>query len=64
VALAFSLPHGPERDALVTITYYGIMTFSILVQGLTVGKLVRQFMVTAKQEDLHSTSESARESEQ
>jgi len=61
VALALSLPHGPERDALVTITY-GIMTFSILIQGLTVGKLVRRFMATASQEDLQSTSESARES--
>ena len=42
VALALSLPNGPERNALVTITY-GIMSFSILVQGLSVGKLVRFF---------------------
>jgi len=43
VALALSLPFGPERNALVTITY-GIMAFSILVQGLSVGKMVRRFM--------------------
>ena len=43
VALALSLPAGLERDALVTVTY-GIMAFSILVQGLTVGGLVERFM--------------------
>lgn len=42
VALALSLPLGPERDLLVTITYC-IMAFSILVQGLTVGRLVQYF---------------------
>ncbi len=46
VALALSLPHGVERNALVTITY-GIMVFSILVQGLSVGRLVRRFMEPA-----------------
>lgn len=42
VALALSLPAGPERDLLVSITYC-VMAFSILVQGLTVGRLVRHF---------------------
>ena len=42
VALALSLPLGAERDLLVTITYI-VMTFSILVQGLTVGKVVNHF---------------------
>lgn len=42
VALALSLPLGPERDLLVNITYC-VMAFSILVQGLTVGRLVRHF---------------------
>jgi len=46
VALALSLPQGPERSAILTITYI-IMTFSILVQGLTVGRLIRRFMTTA-----------------
>ncbi|MCS6896569.1 MAG: sodium:proton antiporter, partial [Nitrospira sp.] len=39
VALALSLPSGPERDALVTITYV-VVVFSILVQGLTIGRVV------------------------
>lgn len=45
VALALSLPQGPERDLLVTITYC-VMTFSILVQGLTVGHVVKRFAPT------------------
>jgi len=40
VALALSLPAGPVRDTLVTVTYI-VVTFSILVQGLSVGALVR-----------------------
>ncbi|MCP4251902.1 MAG: sodium:proton antiporter [Candidatus Scalindua sp.] len=39
VALALSVPSGPEREALLTITYI-IVIFSILVQGLTIGRLV------------------------
>ena len=41
VALALSLPSGPMRDAVVTITYT-VVIFSILVQGLTVGRLLRE----------------------
>lgn len=41
VALALSLPPGPERDALVTITYI-VVVFSVLVQGLTVERVVRR----------------------
>jgi len=40
VALALSLPAGETRDALVTVTY-AVVVFSILVQGLTIGPLVR-----------------------
>jgi CPA1 family monovalent cation:H+ antiporter len=36
VALALSLPQGPERDVVLTLTY-GIVVFSILMQGLTIG---------------------------
>jgi Na+:H+ antiporter len=39
VALALSLPSGPERNAILVITYI-IVVFSIIVQGLTLGKLV------------------------
>ena len=40
VALALSLPPGPERDVIVMLTYT-VVVFSILVQGLTVGRLAR-----------------------
>ena len=39
IALALSLPAGPEREAILVITYV-VVVFSIVVQGLTVGKLV------------------------
>jgi len=39
VALALSIPTGPERDIVVTITYV-IVVLSILLQGLTINKLV------------------------
>jgi CPA1 family monovalent cation:H+ antiporter len=44
IALALSLPVGGERDVLLAITY-GIVVFSILVQGLTISpylKMLRQ----------------------
>ena len=44
VALALSLPAGEARDAILTITY-GIVAFSIIVQGLTIGKLVQKVVV-------------------
>ena len=39
VALALSIPRGPGRETLLTITYI-IVVFSILVQGLTIKRLV------------------------
>lgn len=39
IPLALSLPAGQERETLLVITYV-IVVFSILVQGLTVGKLI------------------------
>jgi len=41
VALALSLPPGIERDLLVAVTYI-VVTFSIVVQGLTVGAVARR----------------------
>jgi CPA1 family monovalent cation:H+ antiporter len=41
VALALSIPEVPERSTIVIITYI-IVVFSILVQGMTLGKLVRK----------------------
>ncbi|MBK1722976.1 cation:proton antiporter [Thiocystis violacea] len=49
VALALSLPHGETRDILVTVTYV-IVVFSILVQGLTLGPLVRVMGARAERE--------------
>jgi CPA1 family monovalent cation:H+ antiporter len=43
VALALSLPLGPERSAIITITYI-IMAFSILVQGLSVGRVMEHYL--------------------
>lgn len=40
IALVLTLPAGEYREALLMITYV-IVVFSILVQGMTVGKLVK-----------------------
>ncbi|UCH20631.1 MAG: sodium:proton antiporter [Deltaproteobacteria bacterium] len=40
VALALSLPPGKNREIILAITYV-IVVFSIIVQGLTIGKLVQ-----------------------
>lgn len=45
VALALSLPNGPEREALLTVTYI-IVIFSILVQGLTIERFVASKKLT------------------
>ncbi len=39
VALALSIPPGPAREPLLVITYF-VVVFSILVQGLTVKKVL------------------------
>ena len=41
VALALSIPAGPERDIVLAITYC-VVVFSILVQGLTVAGVIRR----------------------
>jgi CPA1 family monovalent cation:H+ antiporter len=43
VALALSLPVGPEGDTVVALTY-GVVVFSILVQGLSIGCVTRKAM--------------------
>jgi CPA1 family monovalent cation:H+ antiporter len=40
VALALSLPASEARDVILAITY-AVVVFSILVQGLTIGRLVK-----------------------
>ena len=41
VALALSLPAVPERDTVVALTY-GVVVFSILAQGLSIGYVTRK----------------------
>jgi CPA1 family monovalent cation:H+ antiporter len=40
VALVLQLPDGIERDILLALTY-AVVVFSILVQGLSIGKVAR-----------------------
>lgn len=40
VALALAMPEGPYRDTVLALTYC-VVVFSILVQGLTIGRVVR-----------------------
>ena len=42
VALALSLPKMARKDLIVAMTY-AVVTFSILVQGLTLGRVARRF---------------------
>jgi CPA1 family monovalent cation:H+ antiporter len=42
IALALSTPDGPDKSLLVTMTYF-VVAFSILVQGLSLGRLARRF---------------------
>jgi CPA1 family monovalent cation:H+ antiporter len=43
VALALSLPPSPERSIILTCTYM-VVLFSILVQGLTVERVLRRYL--------------------
>jgi len=49
VALALSLPDSEARDILVTVTYL-VVVFSILVQGLTLGPVIRVKAAQAEKE--------------
>ncbi|MDT0632043.1 cation:proton antiporter [Rubrivirga litoralis] len=51
VALALSLPPGPVRETLLVATY-AVVVFSIVVQGLTVPRLVRHVLQTGPPRDL------------
>jgi len=53
VALALSIPAGAERDVIVAVTYV-IVVLSILVQGLTIGKLVSATSEPDDSEEQHS----------
>jgi len=47
VALVLSLPAGAERDVLLALTY-GVVVFSVLGQGLTIGSVVRRSLVSSR----------------
>lgn len=49
IALALSLPADMNRDLFLTVTY-GVVVFSIIVQGLTVGKLANLLIGAEKVE--------------
>jgi len=38
IAMALSLPEGPEKEVILHMTY-GVVLFSLLVQGLSIGRL-------------------------
>lgn len=46
IALAMKMPEFPGRNAILTATY-GVVVFSIVVQGLSVGRLIRRLMPDA-----------------
>ena len=54
VALALSLPTGPERNLILTITYV-VVVFSIVVQGLTLPLLLRRLMKEPQPEEASSS---------
>ncbi|SPF10608.1 putative membrane protein [Pseudomonas syringae group genomosp. 3] len=47
VALALSLPAGHARDVVVSLTYM-VVVFSILVQGMSIGTLVKRVIPCRK----------------
>jgi len=47
VALALSLPPGPQRDIILTMAYF-VVIFSIVVQGLSLGKFVTAIMARSE----------------
>ena len=47
VALALSLPYGEERSIILTATY-AVVLFSIIVQGLTLTKVIRRTVPSSR----------------
>jgi monovalent cation:H+ antiporter, CPA1 family len=52
VALALSLPPEKDRDLIVAMTYM-VVIFSIIVQGLTIGKLTRHFIAATTSSEIN-----------
>ena len=51
VALALSLPPGPEKQIILSTTY-AVVLFSILVQGMTIKPLITRSLRIAEQRAL------------
>lgn len=47
IALALSIDDGPYKDSIIAITYF-VVVFSIVVQGLTIGKLASKVFIKEK----------------
>jgi CPA1 family monovalent cation:H+ antiporter len=43
VAMALSLPPNAYRNTIIAITY-GVVIFSIIVQGLTIPRVIRHYV--------------------
>jgi CPA1 family monovalent cation:H+ antiporter len=56
IALALSLPPGPERSVIVLITYV-IVVFAIIVQGLSAGRLLRMLRLEHPKNGLDDRTE-------
>ena len=41
IALALSLPEGPAKAVILTVTYV-VVLFSVIVQGGTIGRVIRR----------------------
>lgn len=41
IALALSIPENPYKDLIISITYF-VVVFSIIIQGLTIGKVANE----------------------
>lgn len=56
IALVLSMPAGEWKELLLEITYI-VVLFSIVFQGLTVGKVAHRFLKDNSQQDLDTISE-------
>ena len=50
VALALSLPEGPGRTIILAVTYM-VVLFSVIVQGGSIGRLIRRLSANAPPTD-------------
>jgi CPA1 family monovalent cation:H+ antiporter len=60
IALALSVPQGPERDLILAVTYV-VVVFSILVQGLTVEHVARRRVARLARADRWAVKPEAKE---